>query len=533
MATLTTPLQPIAIPTPGTAIGPSVATSVPAGESPEAKAYVQKMIGLTKKVCPDATDKAIARCLPPILKALASAGLTSKNQLIGFIATVYVETVVFDSIPEYASGDEYEGRSDLGNNQPGDGRKYKGRGFIQITGRTNYTALSKKFNVDLIGKPDLLLQDIALCASSNVWWWKEHKVDVEAAKGDWLWVRKIVNGGTNGWDVYEPAIKRGLQYFTEDINAALVSQLQLGGDYGLGCMDGGSGTTRQVTGGGVTSQADALSRALGLSSLDASKAITFHALINAAEYPELVDLSPQKTFELQNFGDGLNGTLTVEEVKHYYGPVFEIEIWAHMPDPNAPQPQLFRSDANSPLNGNTGTPGNVPPGPTPPGSIGAVPYASQRDNPSEPDRTCNTYASWMCGAFLGMKCSPIEYYNRMKTFGDSTSHQAQSQALASFGIKDQFLNNMGFDRLDAELAKKKPVVIGINHRGSLENPTGGHMVAVIGKTASGDYIVHDPFGDLNTDYSNRDGAGKVYQRSVLNRRWLVDGPGTGWGRVFP
>ena len=533
MATLTAPLQPIAIPTSGTAIVPSVAPSVPAGESPEAKAYVQKMIALTKKVCPDATDKAIARCLPPILKALASAGLTSKNQLIGFVATVYVETVVFDSIPEYASGDDYEGRSDLGNNQPGDGRKYKGRGFIQITGRTNYTALSKKFNVDLIGNPDLLLKDIALCASSNVWWWKEHKVDVEAAKADWLWVRKIVNGGTNGWDVYEPAIKRGLQYFTEDINAALVSQLQLGGDYGLGCMDGGSGTTRQVTGGGVTSQADALSRALGLSSLDASKAITFHALINAAEYPELVDLSPQKTFELQNFGDGLNGTLTVEEVKHYYGPVFEIEIWAHMPDPNAPQPQLFRSDANSPLNGNTGTPGNVPSGPTPPGSIGAVPYASQRDNPTEPDRTCNTYSSWMCGAFLGMKCTPIEYYNKMKTFGDSTSHQVQSQTLASFGIKDQFLNNMSFDRLDAELAKKKPVVLGINHRGSLDNPTGGHMVAVIGKTASGDYIVNDPFGDLNTDYSNRDGAGKVYQRSVLTRRWLVDGPGTGWGRIFP
>jgi predicted chitinase len=539
MATLTTPttpLQSIAVPpATGTAIVPGATSAAPTapGESPETKAYIQKMIALTKKVCPDATDKAINKCLPAILKALASAGLTSKNQLIGFVATVYVETVVFDSIPEYATGDDYEGRDDLGNNQPGDGRKYKGRGFIQITGRSNYTALSKKFNVDLVGNPDLLLKDIALCASSNVWWWKEHKVDVEAAKADWLWVRKIVNGGTNGWDVYEPAIKRGLQYYTEDINAALVAQLQLGGDYGLGCMDGGSGPTRQVTGGGVTSQADALSRALGLSSLDASKAITFHALINAAEYPELVDLSPQKTFELQNFGDGLNGTLTVEEVKHYYGSVFEIEIWAHMPDPNAPQPQLFRSDANSPLNGNTGTPGNVPSGPTPTGAIGAVPYASQRDNPSEPDRTCNTYASWMCGAFLGMKCTPIEYYNKMRTYGDSTSHEVQAQTLDSFGIKAQFLNNMSFERLDAELAKKRPSVLGINHRGSLENPTGGHMIAVIGKTASGDYIVHDPYGDLNTDYSNRDGAGKVYTRSVLTRRWLMDGPGTGWGRIFP
>jgi putative chitinase len=230
MANQTKPLAPIGISppiapaapagaplttTPGTAVAsPTGAPSAPSGESPEAKAYIEKMIALTKKVCPDATTKAIAKCLPPILKSLASAGLTSKNQLIGFIATVYVETVVFDSIPEYATGDDYEGRSDLGNNQPGDGRKYKGRGFIQITGRANYTALSKKFNVDLIGNPDLLLKDIALCASSNVWWWKEHKVDAEAAKGDWLWVRKIVNGGTNGWDVYEPCIKRGIQHLS-------------------------------------------------------------------------------------------------------------------------------------------------------------------------------------------------------------------------------------------------------------------------------------------------------------------------------
>jgi predicted chitinase len=507
--------------------------ATPSGESAEAKAYIEKMIGLTKKVCPDAPTKNIAKCLPGILKALASAGLTNKNQLIGFVATVYVETRVFDAIPEYASGDEYDGRSDLGNTQPGDGRKYKGRGYIQITGRANYTALSKKFNVDLLGNPDLLLKDMALCASSNVWWWKEHKVDVEAAKGDWLWVRKIVNGGTNGWEIYEPCIKRGIENYTEDINAALVSQLKLGGDYGLGCVDGGSGPTRQVTGGGVTSQADALSRALGLSLLDASKAITFHGLINAAEYPELVDLSPQKTFELRNFGDGLNGILTVEEVKHYYGAVFEIEIWAHMPDPNAPKPQLFRSDANSPMNGNTGGIGNIAPGPTPPGAIGAVPYASQRDNPSEPDRTCNTYCSWMCGTFLGMKCSPIEYYNKMRSYGDSTSHEVQRQALESYGIKSNFLTNMTFASLDAELAKKKPVVIGIAHRGTTESPTGEHMITVIGKTASGDYIVNDPYGDMNTGYSNHDGAGKVYTRASLTRRWLLDGPNSGWGRIFP
>jgi hypothetical protein len=93
---------------------------------------------------------------------------------------------------------------------------------------------------------------------------------------------------------------------------------------------------------------------------------------------------------------------------------------------------------------------------------------------------------------------------------------------------------LSFADLDNELSNGRPVVIGILHRGTLSAPTGGHMVVVVGKTPAGDYVVNDPYGSLNDGYTGAvtNGKGAVYKKSVLEKRWTVDGPKSGWGRVF-
>jgi predicted chitinase len=95
--------------------------------------------------------------------AAKAQGITDPAQVAYMLATAEHETDAFNTMHEYASGSEYEGRDDLGNTQAaGDGVRFKGRGFAQLTGRANYAKLSAIVGADLINNPDLAAQpDIA------------------------------------------------------------------------------------------------------------------------------------------------------------------------------------------------------------------------------------------------------------------------------------------------------------------------------------------------------------------------------------
>lgn len=144
-----------------------------------------------------------AKYWPLVISALRTEGIDSDAVRTAAAATIATEVPNFAPIREYASGAAYEPPSALaarlGNTQPGDGPRYKGRGFIQLTGRANYAYYGRRLGVDLINNPDLAL-DPVIASRILAAYFKERGVAAAANRGDWREVRRLVNGGYNGWD---------------------------------------------------------------------------------------------------------------------------------------------------------------------------------------------------------------------------------------------------------------------------------------------------------------------------------------------
>lgn len=137
-------------------------------------------------------------CYNAVAIALVELGILTDLSLLGALATIRTEVGRnYLPIKEIADGSAYEGRLDLGNTQVGDGAKYKGRGFIQLTGRANYTHYGKALGIDLVNNPDLAL-DVNISARILAHYFKDRGVDVACNNKDWTLCRKLVNGGSNG-----------------------------------------------------------------------------------------------------------------------------------------------------------------------------------------------------------------------------------------------------------------------------------------------------------------------------------------------
>lgn len=166
----------------------------------------------------------VERYWPGLQAACVENGLTDRPSIIAVIATVGTEVASFEPINEYGTTAyftaHYENRKDLGNTQPGDGARYHGRGFIQVTGRANYRFYGEQLRVPLEADP-LLALDPTVAARILGLYFARHNIAANAQKGEWKAVREAVNGGLNGWDRFESLVNR-LEHAAQRAGDALV-----------------------------------------------------------------------------------------------------------------------------------------------------------------------------------------------------------------------------------------------------------------------------------------------------------------------
>lgn len=138
---------------------------------------------------------------PGVNQTLEKYQINTKLRIAHFLAQVFHESGGFRWLREIWGPtkiqENYEGRKDLGNNQAGDGKKYMGRGLIQLTGKANYQQFSTAVGVDFISKPELLEQPPYAVLVAG-WFWDTRKLNAFADQDDIKTITRKINGGYYG-----------------------------------------------------------------------------------------------------------------------------------------------------------------------------------------------------------------------------------------------------------------------------------------------------------------------------------------------
>ena len=137
--------------------------------------------------------------LPHLERALVEFDITTPLRQAAFVAQLAHESGELRYFEEIADGSAYEGRADLGNTQPGDGKRYKGRGPIQLTGRANYRKAGKALGLPLEEHPEIVEHpDVGFRVAG--WFWRDEKnLNHWADAGPQAFdaITKRINGGMN------------------------------------------------------------------------------------------------------------------------------------------------------------------------------------------------------------------------------------------------------------------------------------------------------------------------------------------------
>jgi predicted chitinase len=160
--------------------------------------------------------------LPSVLAGLRDCGLGDRQMVLMALSTIRAESEGFRPISEGVSGfntrqhpfDLYEpgttAGDGVGNTQPGDGARFKGRGFVQLTGRENYGEIGRQVGVDLLRDPERANDGpVAGRILAQFLKNKEARVRAAVAAGDLRKARRLVNGGSHGMDRFRSAWELG------------------------------------------------------------------------------------------------------------------------------------------------------------------------------------------------------------------------------------------------------------------------------------------------------------------------------------
>jgi peptidoglycan L-alanyl-D-glutamate endopeptidase CwlK len=199
------------------------------GPAPQQPVAPQQPLGAPLAITPELVHKLfpatplanIQANLPAILAALNAVHLGDTPMVLMALSTIRAETESFEPISEMQSrfntspsGDHpfdlYDGRADLGNQGPPDGASFRGRGFVQLTGRANYTKYAQRTGHDLVNHPELACQlDVAAQLLAVFLADKEPAIRQALAKNNLAAARRLVNGGTNGLDRFSACYSSG------------------------------------------------------------------------------------------------------------------------------------------------------------------------------------------------------------------------------------------------------------------------------------------------------------------------------------
>jgi putative chitinase len=182
-------------------------------------------VAIVSKMFPATHLDNISNNLPPVLDALHTRTLTTVQIVLAALATIRAETAGFVPIcegisryntsPNGSPFDLYDNRKDLGNQGAGDGARFKGRGYVQLTGRANYARFGPEVGVDLIADPERANDKVTAAQILSAFVKaKEAALNAALVRNDLEAARKLVNGGTYGLDQFKEAYNVGFQLLT-------------------------------------------------------------------------------------------------------------------------------------------------------------------------------------------------------------------------------------------------------------------------------------------------------------------------------